>query len=138
MTNANDPIPELDIACSAISVEAVETLDFDSLATLLKNIKEVLGDLNNIRVERNRLREDLISRIAGMVKANLACRHSDDDADLAVRLADSPEEFSAEELIKLYGRTAARFRDNFPASFKYLIPSRTYPGRPEDWQDFKI
>ncbi len=138
MINANDLFPELDNACRIISEEAVETLDFDSLTALLKKLKETLAESGSFQDERECLRKDLIARITGMVKANLACRDNDDDAGLAARLADSPDEIPAEELTKLYGRTVARFRDNFPASFKYLMPSRKYPGRPEEWQVYKI
>ena len=73
-----------------------------------------------------------------MVKANLACRENERDAELAVKLSDDISGTSAEELVGMYGRVAARFRTNFPASFRYLtIPSPLAVSR-NNWNEHKI
>ena len=118
--------------------ESTELIDFDELSELLADSCNRLENEKKIKKELEILKDDYRNRIIGMVKANLACRINARDQLLATRLADDSTEISSEELISTYGKVAARFRSNFPASFRYLtIPSKSFiPDR--NWQEHKI
>ncbi len=117
--------------------ESIELINFD-------NLKTVMSDLQNTREAHEKISNELTfikgeyrNRIIGMMKAVMACRRNESDTQILAALSDGIEDISAGELVKLYGRAAARFRDSFPASFKYL----TYPNRSavqKDWSEHKI
>ncbi|UCD94061.1 MAG: hypothetical protein JSU69_09865 [Candidatus Zixiibacteriota bacterium] len=121
----------------ALESEATELIDFDLL-------RKVLGDLSTIMEARDRLqgeldfiKEEYRRRIVGMLKANMACKSEADDMEMAARVSGDISRIEAPELIKLYARAAARFRANFPSSFKYVnFPSRDYSK--DRWTDHKI
>jgi len=120
-----------------LSRDAVELIDFDALQELLKEMTPVCGRLEKMKAELMTIKDDYRNRIVGMLKANLACRKDPDDMELAASLADDLEQIEAKELVRLYGRVAARFRSNFPASFKYLT-FRSAAGQQKDWTEHKI
>jgi len=122
----------------SLSDESIELIDFDELIELLADLSDKLENEKRTKKELEILKDDYRSRIIGMVKANLACRVNSRDQLLAARLADTSTEISSEELISTYGKVAARFRSNFPASFRYLtIPSQTFIAD-KNWQEHKI
>ncbi|MCP4703137.1 MAG: hypothetical protein GY865_00885 [candidate division Zixibacteria bacterium] len=128
----------IDLLCQNLSDEKLEQINFDELIEVLGAVKDNVNQEQETATELEYLKEEYRNRIIGMVKANLACRQNERDADLAVKLSDDISEISAEELVGMYGRTAARFRTNFPASFRYLtIPSSQFNGR-KNWNEHKI
>jgi hypothetical protein len=122
-----------------IDDEAMETIDFDAVGLALGEIVQSGRAERRVTAELTRLKEEYRDRILGMLRANLACRRDAEEAELACRLSGEGalENITAEEWIKLYGQTVRRFRDNFPASFRYL----TFPGKKtgrRDWSEHKI
>ena len=128
----------IDLLYQNLTDEAVEKIDFDELIRILGAVRANVNLEQKTAKEFEYLKEEYRNRILGMVKANLACRQNERDADLAVKLSDDISGISAEELVGMYGRVAARFRTNFPASFRYL----TMPSSPalngKNWNEFKI
>lgn len=116
---------------------AVELIDFDKLSGLLMSIETVNTGAEKRAEELRLIKDDYRLRIAGMLKAMTVCRSEDDDLEILSRLSGPIDSVHAEELIKMYRRTAARFRDRFPASFKYTgISSKPAPNG--DWMEHKI
>ena len=121
----------------ALECEATELIDFDLL-------RKVLGDLSMIMEARDKLlgeldfiKEEYRRRIVGMLKANMACKSEADDMEMAGRVSGDISRIDASELVKLYARAAARFRANFPSSFKYVnLSGRSYSK--DRWTDHKI
>ncbi len=128
----------IDLLCQNLADEAVEKIDFDELIDILGAVRDNINQEQKTAKELEYLKEEYRNRIVGMVKANLACRENERDAELAVKLSDDISGTSAEELVGMYGRVAARFRTNFPASFRYLtIPSPLAVSR-NNWNEHKI
>mgnify|MGYP001256757699 CR=1 FL=1 len=117
--------------------EAFETIDFDALRLTLGAIVQGGDSQRRNTAELTCLKEDYRDRILGMLRANLVCRKNEEDADLACRLSGALDNITAAELIKMYGRTVRRFRENFPASFRYLTFPDKKVGR-RDWSEHKI
>jgi len=118
--------------------EAIDQIDFDKLNELLMNCSEMLDKYNQQQHELRLLSDDYRSRIVGMVKANLACRMNERDRILAARLADDADRMTSEELITIYGKVVARFRSNFPASFRYLTTPSANRLAWKNWKEHKI
>lgn len=128
----------IDLLCQNLTGERLERINFDELIDILGAVKDRVNQAQQKSKELTYLKEEYRNRIIGMVKANLACRQNQRDTDLAVQLSDDISEISAEELVGMYGRVAARFRTNFPASFRYLtIPSSQLAHR-RNWNEHKI
>lgn len=128
----------IDLLCRNLADEAVEKIDFDELIDILGAVGDNINQEQKTARELEYLKEEYRNRIIGMVKANLACRENERDTELAVKLSDDISGISAEELVGMYGRVAARFRTNFPASFRYLtIPSPHAVNR-KNWNEHKI
>lgn len=128
----------IDLLCRNLANETLEQIDFDELIDILGAVRDSVNQEQKTVRELEYLKEEYRNRIVGMVKANLACRANERDTDLAVKLSDDISEISAEELVGMYSRTAARFRTNFPASFRYLtIPSSQSAYR-KNWNEHKI
>jgi len=139
MTTANGiDINDIEQVCGRLDDEATELIDFDSLRALLSRIKDTIGAGRDNDHELTVLRDDYRGRILGMLKANLACRDNEPDRDLAAALMQKSDHFKAVDLIKVYRRTAARFRANFPTSFRYLEPVAPTDRRLQGWSDFKL
>ncbi len=128
----------IDLLCRNLADEAVELIDFDELIEILGAVRNCINQDHKIALELDYLKEEYRSRILGMVKANLVCRENERDADLAVKLTENISEISAEELVGIYSRTAARFRTNFPASFRYLTISSGSELNRRNWNEHKI
>ncbi len=128
----------INLMCQNLANEKLEQIDFDELIEILGAVRDNVNKEQKTETELEFLKGEYRNRIVGMVKANLACRENKRDTDLAVKLSDDISEISAEELVGMYGRTAARFRTNFPASFRYLtIPSSQMNYR-DNWKNHKI
>jgi hypothetical protein len=120
-----------------IEKERLELIDFDCLLAILDKAQENEISSGHTAAELKLLKNDYRDRILGMLKANLACRPNENESLWAARLTGYLDEIDAEELATLYLRVATRFRDNFPASFKYVKFSNSkIPGR--SWDDYKI
>jgi hypothetical protein len=115
--------------------ETVELLDFDRLKEVLQECRSKARELKTVRSELQLLKEDYRGRLAGMLKALLACRYNACEAELAAMLADETSDLNVNELIRIYRNTAARFRQKFPSSFKYVAPSQSGV---EHWREYKI
>lgn len=116
--------------------DSLEAIDFDQLMVLLSTMQRTVRDFSTVTAELALLKKDYGGRMVGMLKAMLACRHDEDDAELSARLAGEDGELAAERMITLYARTAARFRSCFPSSFKYVTPrAGQYAGH---WKEHKL
>jgi flagellar biosynthesis chaperone FliJ len=116
---------------------AVELIDFDNLKNTLRTMQSRCEEQEKTSSELSFIKNEYRNRIIGMMKAVMACRHRENDAEMLSQLSGDIENIQAGELVSLYGRVAARFRDSFPTSFKYL----TYParsGNKKDWSEHKI
>lgn len=128
----------LDSMCKKLAAESIETIDFDELLETLSAVKNRLNRQGLLERELDRLKDEYRNRIVGMLKANLACRDSSEERELAITLSGELSDLTAAELVKIYERVAARFRSNFPASFRYVaMPTDSNsPGR--NWIEHKI
>jgi hypothetical protein len=127
----------IDSAKRHLDENSVELIDFDELKGLMTEVRDIYGRLEKITGELQFLKGEYRSRIVGMLKAVTACRCNDEDVQLIKRLGNAGDDIKAEELVKLYDRTAAGFRTCFPFSFKYLTPSGGLPPH-RDWREHKI
>jgi hypothetical protein len=118
--------------------EAVELIDFDRLNDLLSELCTKIQTADDSAQELKYLKAEYRMRIVGMLKANLTCGKNEDDAEMAVRLSDDSIDIKASELVKMYGRVAARFRKNFPASFNYLPGRYGKDAGHRNWREYKI
>ena len=128
----------IDLLCQNLANETLEQIDFDELIDILGAVRERVNKEPQTAKELEYLKEEYRNRIVGMVKANLACRANERDTDLAVKLSDDISGISAEELVGMYSRTAARFRTNFPASFRYLTMPSSQSAYRNNWKEHKI
>ncbi|RKX20239.1 MAG: hypothetical protein DRP51_06040 [Candidatus Zixiibacteriota bacterium] len=128
----------IDLLCQNLADESIEKIDFDELINILGAVRENIDQEQKTVRELEYLKEEYRNRIIGMVKANLACRENERDTELAVRLSDDISGISAEELVGIYGRAAARFRANFPASFRYLAIPSPHTANQKNWNEHKI
>ena len=116
---------------------AIELIDFDKLSGLLMSIERGNTGAEKHTEELHLIKDDYRLRIMGMLKAMTVCRPEEDDLEIISRLSGPIEAIHAGELIKMYRKTAARFRDRFPASFKYTgISSK--PASNGNWMEHKI
>ncbi|MFH2036711.1 MAG: hypothetical protein ABIJ45_09940 [Candidatus Zixiibacteriota bacterium] len=115
----------------------IELIDFDKLGQNLKEIHRQNLDRESDSDELVLLKYEYASRIIGMAKANLACRPNDDEAKITELLSGNLNRVGCTELINYYQKTAARFRNNFPASFKYLGFPNSVSHR-KNWREHKI
>jgi hypothetical protein len=110
--------------CAALVTESVTEIDFDRLRVWLTELGGVLPALYLAREEAEVLREDVKGRIGGMLKAIAIAERGKSAVDDALDIIDHLPDKSATELIGLYRRTQARFRDTFPAGFGTIMPRR--------------
>jgi hypothetical protein len=123
--------------CVRLKEESPELIDFDALGDLLTQVQDTAEKYNQAIAELAKIKGHYRDRIVGMLKANIVCRRDEGDMELAAKLSGEPDEVGSDELIRLYGKVAARFRSNFPASYKYLTYS-SRAGRQRDWREHKI
>jgi hypothetical protein len=116
---------------------AVELIDFDNLRNMLGEMLAVCDERAKISSELSFIKSEYRDRIIGMMKAVTAVRRRESDAEILSRLSGNIEDTPADELVTLYGRVAARFRDSFPTSFKYLAHPAC-SGNKKDWSAHKI
>lgn len=117
--------------------ESLSELNLDTLAEALSAAAAQLEETAQLRQDCRLLKEEYRTRILGMLKAIIACRPDDDSAILASHLSGDIEQFCAEQLIRQYHRVAARFRNCFPASFRYLNFGRGADSG-KRWEEHKI
>ena len=120
-----------------IQHESIELIDFDKLGDVLASLCNILDNYRHVQSELNTIKADYCNRILGMLKANLACRPDHDETELVALLSDDKSHVSCSELIKLYRKAAARFRNNFPASFKYITSGEANHLK-DGWEYHKI
>ena len=124
MEKDNSDLGYIEQLCAALAAESVEELDFDQLRNWLIELAAALPTLHAAREEAHLLREDLKTRIGGMLKAIVIADRGKSITDDSLELLDHLPEKSAAELIGLYRRTQARFRDTFPSGSGLFTPRR--------------
>jgi len=138
LTTKNDRLGILEDCLEHLRAESVELIDFDALHEQLRESLKNRESVSAITSELEELKEEYRRRILGMLKANLACRDNDEESDLAVRLTSGEECFSSGQLIGMYHRTACRFRNNFPSTFRYVAFNNHRRRDNRSWSDYKI
>lgn len=108
----------------AVPIRKSEVVDQEEDAISEEQVKEILYPelslsqrIEKAESELKLLRNDVINRIAGMVKAMAAVERGHNKAAEAVSYLEKLPEKGAAELIEEYRRTSARFRSAFPSSF---------------------
>jgi len=114
-------------AAELLRAESLAVMDFDELCGHLEAASRMLGRLDRAEAELAVLRQDLTGRIAGMARASAAARGTRRDLETASELAERLPHMSARELVRCYGRVAARFRDTFPASMSAVTACTRIP-----------
>ncbi len=138
MNDNNEIRSELKTVHRNLDSEAVELIDFDRLKDLLSELCARIQMEDDSVQELEYLKSEYRMRIIGMLKANLTCGENDEDAEMAVNLSDSTIDIKASELVRMYGRVAARFRKYFPASFNYLPGRSGMDAGRRNWREYKI
>ena len=128
----------LDSMCKELAAESIETIDFDELIETLSTVKNKLDRQGLLERELGQLKDEYRNRIVGMLKANLACRESSGDRELAITLSSDLSDVTADDLMRIYNRVAARFRSNFPASFRYVTMPTDSNSSGRNWKEHKI
>jgi len=123
--------------CESLGNDSVELIDFDTIKTVLIDLQTAQGSHEETVRELAFIKEEYCSRIIGMLKAVMACRPDESDAEILTNLSGDISNIEARKLVKLYSHTAARFRSCFPASFKYITsPTGSY--NQKNWSEHKI
>jgi hypothetical protein len=110
---------------SRLKAETMGEIDFDSLELWLDEISPILSGCRKLTDELTLLRQDYEGRITGMVKALAAADRKGRSFEDALAEIDVLPRLSAHDLVACYRRTAARFRDTFPASYGITTPYRS-------------
>ncbi len=118
--------------------ETIEAIDFDRVGEILEGLQSMLCRYDKVVSELEHLKRDYRRRITGMLKAVMAGRTRDGDAELAAALADDNHVFDGAELTELHKKISARFRDCFPASFKYATGWAGVSYCRKNWMDHKL
>lgn len=124
MEKDNSDLGYIEQLCGALSAESIEEIDFDRLRRWLMELGAVLPNLYSAREEAQMLRDDLKTRIGGMLKAIVIADRGKSTTNDSLEILDHLPEKSAAELIGLYRRTQARFRDTFPSGPGLITPRR--------------
>lgn len=124
MERDNNDLIYIGELCAALTAESVTEIDFDRLRLWLTELGAALPSLYYAREEASVLRDDLKGRIGGMLKAIAIAERGKSAVDDALDMIDHLPDKSATELIGLYRRTQARFRDTFPSGFGMITPRR--------------
>ena len=116
MKDLESQIAAIGEVVSLLRMESLAAIDFDALCGQLEALHDVLGQMVRVTTELGILRQDITQRISGMSRAAAVARGTHRDVETAEELDERLTEMSARELVRCYGRVAARFRDTFPAS----------------------
>ena len=108
----------IDQVSTSLTDDSMALLDFDALRQWLCEIAPLLSDAEQLQSECATLREDMVGRINGMMKAVAAVQRSDSGLESIADYLEALPQMDAPELVRQYRRTSARFRDAFGASFK--------------------
>ena len=133
----NDDRAALKTALSDFKRNSIEMIDFDRLEELLGRLHDRLDSDKNLAAELDMIKDDYRKRIVGMLKAIIVCRPDKEDDRTAACLAGDIGDIDTGELVRLYPRVAARFRQCFPGSFRYMGQSSAVTPN-NDWMDHKI
>jgi hypothetical protein len=121
----------------ALESESIELIDFDLLQKVLACMSTTLETHEKLQSELDFIKEEYRRRIVGMLRANMACKAEADDMEIAAKVSGDISGIETHELVKLYTKAAARFRANFPSSFKYVnLPDRNHSN--DRWTIHKI
>jgi hypothetical protein len=123
--------------CANLANNSIELIDFDAVRLALEDDAMIMEELAICQRELTALKEQYRGRIIGMLKANMAAKENEDDLEALRSLSGELATLDAETLIRHYNRAAARFRANFPASFKYLSFGNSNRSS-KQWGDYKI
>ena len=107
----------IDQVTTSLTDDSMALIDFDALREWLCEIAPLLSDVEQLQSECAALREDMVGRINGMMKAVAAVQRSDSGLESIVDYLEALPKMNAQELVRQYRRTSARFRDAFGASF---------------------
>lgn len=116
--------------------EKLAEINFDDLIGWLNEVAPLLEGRQAQADDLKLLRQDYEGRIAGMVKALAAVdRSGRGHGDVILSLEELPR-LSTSKLIECYRKTAARFRDAFPASYglAYQSKARVKSARFDDYK----
>ncbi len=138
MNSADTLKNEIEHLLNNLKSEAINAVDFDRVGEMLEGLQSLLCDYDRVVAELELLKRDYRRRITGMLKAVMAGRTRDGDAELAAVLADDNHAFDGAELLELHKMVSARFRDCFPASFKYATGWAGVSYRRKNWMDHKL
>ena len=137
MKKQNENTNLISTICENLENDSVELIDFDALKAIVIDLQKVREHHDEMARELGFIKKEYRSRIIGMLKAVIACRSDESDAEILTSLSGDIDDIDTGRLVKLYSRVAARFRKSFPASFRYL----TYPTNPygqKKWSEYKI
>ena len=107
----------IDQLTTSLTDDSMALIDFDTLREWLCKITPLLSDVERLQKECVALREDMVGRINGMMKAVATVQRSDSGLISIADYLEALPNMSAAELVHQYHRTSARFRDAFGASF---------------------
>ena len=110
--------------CSQLRRGEVSLIDFDLMNVRLEDVTEALLIHEEMSDDADMLCRDYRDRISGMIKAMAAVSRKSDSWQAALDETEQLGTLTGESLIRCYRKTAARFRDCFPASFG-LLPAST-------------
>ena len=100
-----------------LSDEKMSLIDFDRLREWLASMGTQMDHLDKCRSDLDMLRDDLVSRIGGMVKAIAIADRKGARLESALAYAESLTSLGAKDLLEQYRRVSACFRDAFPLSY---------------------
>ena len=129
---------EIEQLLESLKDEAIELIDFDRAIEVLGQIQTALNEHNHATEELSVLKQDYRRRLVGMLKAVMVSRADERDTELAAALADEDCTIGSTDMIALYKKISARFRDSFPASFKYVMGLQGSASRRNGWMDHKL
>ncbi len=121
----------------ALDAENLSLIDFDRWRQWLSEIGQILDEIRQLRDDEAVLRQDLIARIGGMVKAIAAVDRHPVEWGAAAAFVENLSSLSAAELVEQYRKTSARFRDAFPASFGLVFRRNRGEVRARDVEVFR-
>ncbi len=137
MKNHNENRDYLTELIEKLNEENLSEIDFDKLQIWLNNQEEHLAAVISLNVELESLRADYTARIGGMVKATAVADRRLGAVGEGVKLLDNINQLPSAELVSLYNKVSARFRDTFPGSPHSPMTRRSSTGRTARIRDYK-
>ena len=119
-----------------LSGENLATLDFDILSEKIQTLSDDLAVLVSAGEESAILRADICARIAGMAKATAVAKNDSETLKQTLAMLNGLDKLPATELIKVYRRENARFRDCFAVSFG-MLDDKSHNISHRQYDDFK-